>query len=247
MHTYDWQTFLPQWSRHLLSTPLKKALPTGVASSGWIGFPGASPDEIAMAENRLQTGLPPSYRQFLQVSNGWRMVFPLCGKIWPVSQIDWLANSRPDLIDAWLADEQPNPPLNDPSLLVASLQQQIEAVRSTMNKPQEKPFTMPVYQAQRVEGLRHTLHKVIAIQEELADRSRQAEALELLAKELEHMALANAKAFMKGLDMRKMAQAGLLAYSREKSGALDQIFEASGKSVGYSDAAQIIREFLSSA
>ena len=128
-----------------------------------------------------------------------------------------------------------------------SLQQQIEVVRSTMNKPQDKPFTMPGYQAQRVEGLRHTLHKVIAIQEELPDRSRQAEALELLAKELEHMALANAKAFMKGLDMRKMAQAGLLAYSRAKSGALDQIFQASGKSVAYSDAAQIIREFLSGA
>jgi len=42
-----------------------------VVASGWLGFPGATEAETAAAEAHLGVTLPPSYRAFLRVSNGW--------------------------------------------------------------------------------------------------------------------------------------------------------------------------------
>jgi hypothetical protein len=38
---------------------------------GWPGLPGASEEQIKKAEQRLGVQLPPSYRSFLQATNGW--------------------------------------------------------------------------------------------------------------------------------------------------------------------------------
>ncbi len=65
-------------------------------SNQWLGYPGASESEITQAESRLGVKLPPSYRQFLGVSNGW------CNSDWTdlelygTEQIEWLKLRNPD-------------------------------------------------------------------------------------------------------------------------------------------------------
>jgi SMI1-KNR4 cell-wall len=74
MVTFDWHDFLQWWSSELLaSSNAAMLMPPEVIRAGWLGYPGATETQIAQAEARLETMLPPSYRAFLQVSNGWRL------------------------------------------------------------------------------------------------------------------------------------------------------------------------------
>jgi hypothetical protein len=75
MGAFDWESFLRQWSQDILESMTdeeKRYLPSEVLVSGWLGYPGATEAEIASAELRLGVKLPPSYREFLKVTNGWR-------------------------------------------------------------------------------------------------------------------------------------------------------------------------------
>lgn len=75
MSAFDWESFLRQWSQAILETiddEEKRLLSPEVLESGWLGYPGATEAEVARAEARLKVKLPPSYRAFLKVSNGWR-------------------------------------------------------------------------------------------------------------------------------------------------------------------------------
>jgi hypothetical protein len=75
MQAFDWERFLRQWSQAIIETmdgEEKQLLSPEVLASGWLGYPGATEAEIARAEARLKVKLPPSYRAFLKVSNGWR-------------------------------------------------------------------------------------------------------------------------------------------------------------------------------
>ena len=74
MPSFPWKDLLAQWSVEIIrSGEYEDELTPEVAGSGWLGYPGATQDEIAAAETRLGVTFPPSYREFLQVSNGWRM------------------------------------------------------------------------------------------------------------------------------------------------------------------------------
>jgi hypothetical protein len=75
MSAFEWERFLQQWSQAILETmdeAEKQLLSPEVLETGWLGYPGATEAEIARAESRLRLRLPPSYRAFLKVSNGWR-------------------------------------------------------------------------------------------------------------------------------------------------------------------------------
>ncbi|GAA2287862.1 cell wall assembly protein [Streptomyces ruber] len=74
--TFDWRPFLLKWSGEWAD-----GLPEGKTRSEedeaarqarWLGFAPASEERIAAMEERLGRRMPPSYRQFLKVSNGWR-------------------------------------------------------------------------------------------------------------------------------------------------------------------------------
>lgn len=57
----------------------------------YLGHPGATETEIVSAETRFGTVFPPSYRAFLQASNGWGPMginFP--GRFWNTEEIEWL-------------------------------------------------------------------------------------------------------------------------------------------------------------
>lgn len=73
---FDWRSFLLRWSGEWADS-----LPDGegrseddeaARQSRWLGFPPASEERIAAMEERLGRRIPPSYREFLKVSDGWR-------------------------------------------------------------------------------------------------------------------------------------------------------------------------------
>ncbi|WP_217134916.1 SMI1/KNR4 family protein [Streptomyces sp. AC558_RSS880] len=73
---FDWRSFLLEWSGEWADS-----LPDGEARSEedeaarqarWLGFPPASEERITALEKRLGRRMPPSYREFLKVSDGWR-------------------------------------------------------------------------------------------------------------------------------------------------------------------------------
>ncbi|UUU28272.1 SMI1/KNR4 family protein [Streptomyces sp. DSM 40750] len=73
---FDWRSFLLRWSGEWADS-----LPDGetpgeedetARQARWLGFPPASEERIAAMEGRLGRRMPPSYREFLKVSDGWR-------------------------------------------------------------------------------------------------------------------------------------------------------------------------------
>ncbi len=99
----DWRGLLGQMNNAILTDPLVEdfALPSEVIQTGWIGYEPATEEQITAAEARLGLALPPSYREFLQVSNGWRVCNPYMDAVFPVEKIDFTRNTDPDLILNW--------------------------------------------------------------------------------------------------------------------------------------------------
>jgi hypothetical protein len=89
MPDFDWDSFLRQWSREIIDTgQYDKMLPPDIIASGWLGFPGAAEEQIQRAESRLGVRLPPSYRQFLATTNGWRMTGTFIFRMWSTEEIE---------------------------------------------------------------------------------------------------------------------------------------------------------------
>ncbi len=84
--TDGWQSFLDRWSQEWADAQDPNT-PAGGARegdekarrAGWLGFPPASEERIQALEERLGHRLPPSYRTFLTVSDGWRHAGASCG------------------------------------------------------------------------------------------------------------------------------------------------------------------------
>ena len=103
MAEFTWEAFLREWSAELLASPqIARSLLPEVRASGWLGFPGASEDQIARAEARLGTMLPPSYRSFLKTSNGWWNTGLLVTHLWSTEEIDWFRVRNQEWIDDWV-------------------------------------------------------------------------------------------------------------------------------------------------
>ncbi len=97
-----WRAFLNRLSQDLLrySDPDELSeLPPNVRSSGWFGYPGATEEELAAAEARLGARLPPSYRAFLAVTNGWHGCDPHINRLLPTAEVDWLRVREPATSD----------------------------------------------------------------------------------------------------------------------------------------------------
>ncbi len=72
---FDWQSFLLRWSGEWAdSLPDEEQSDEDEAArrDRWLGFPPAPEARIEATEARLGRRLPPSYREFLKVSDGWR-------------------------------------------------------------------------------------------------------------------------------------------------------------------------------
>jgi SMI1 / KNR4 family (SUKH-1) len=95
---------LRQWSRELLESMgngQTNLTPT-VIQPGWLGYPGATEEQIARAETRLGIALPPSYREFLKVTNGWRQTTPFIYQLWSTEEIEWFPIRHQDWIHAFV-------------------------------------------------------------------------------------------------------------------------------------------------
>ncbi|MBX3083676.1 MAG: SMI1/KNR4 family protein [Anaerolineae bacterium] len=107
MSHYDWYTLLTQWSKEILESEDSKYfdLPPDAIDSGWLGYPGATDEQIAAAEVRLGCTLPPSYCEFLKVTNGWRRTGYCIDKLWSTEMIDWHYARNASTVDGWIEGE----------------------------------------------------------------------------------------------------------------------------------------------
>ncbi|MEU1511129.1 SMI1/KNR4 family protein [Streptomyces sp. NPDC005811] len=73
---FDWRSFLLRWSEEwadsLADDDTRGEDDEAARQARWLGFPPASEERIAAMEERLGRRMPPSYREFLAVSDGWR-------------------------------------------------------------------------------------------------------------------------------------------------------------------------------
>ncbi len=99
----QWLTLLAIFNRDLFRHANKTALaaiPPAAQRSEWLGFPGATEAELAAAEVRLGVQLPPSYRTFLALTNGWRGSGPETNQLLSTTTVGWLRDRDPDWLDA---------------------------------------------------------------------------------------------------------------------------------------------------
>jgi hypothetical protein len=67
----------------------------------WLGTTGVSETELAHHEGRLGMRLPPSYREFLQASNGWDEESRSCLRLLPIAEVGWTRDVDPGLAEIW--------------------------------------------------------------------------------------------------------------------------------------------------
>lgn len=108
MSVFDWDHFLHRWSQVILESmddEEKQQLPDEVLSSGWLGYPGATEEQIFRAESRLGVQLPPSYRAFLKVTNGWRQTAKRADtfnhRFWSTEDIERFSTRHPQWIKSF--------------------------------------------------------------------------------------------------------------------------------------------------
>ncbi|MDG4857021.1 SMI1/KNR4 family protein [Streptomyces sp. T-3] len=88
--SFNWHDFLGRWQQEWVPRVGHEEDGDGGPGSVILGRPGADEAAITAAEKRLGKRLPPSYRQFLAASDGWRVeqiagVYQLGG----IADIDW--------------------------------------------------------------------------------------------------------------------------------------------------------------
>jgi len=110
MSTADWESWLAQWNRELLehldlthyNAFIEPDITPEIVATGWLGYPGATDDQITRLEARLSLTLPPSYRAFLTVSNGFRQPGVIVPRLLPLEEVDWFRVRNQDTIDSWV-------------------------------------------------------------------------------------------------------------------------------------------------
>jgi hypothetical protein len=124
----SWMGLLRRWSREAIAhedTARLRVTPA-MQESGWIGSPPASEADIAAAEARLGRPLPPSYREFLAITDGWPTLSFDFDRVRPVAEVDWVAAADPQLYeivcdtygDDWPPDSDDGPPLMNRALVL---------------------------------------------------------------------------------------------------------------------------------
>ncbi|HTU76604.1 MAG TPA: SMI1/KNR4 family protein [Trebonia sp.] len=126
----SWTQLLQRWSGEAIAhaDDVGLAVTGEMHPSGWIGAPPASAADIAAAEQRLGLSLPPSYRAFLAITDGWPVLSMDFGQVRPVAGLDWVAKADPGFYGVvcaapgyqWPPDSDDGPPLMNRALLLSS-------------------------------------------------------------------------------------------------------------------------------
>lgn len=119
----QWRQYLADYSADVLGTATAEELAEvndAQRAAIWLGFDGAGAEQLTMVEQRLGTTLPPSYRSFLAVSDGWLNLGPFLWTMRTTSEIGWLRNADPELYDILRDDPTaPDSVLADRALLIS--------------------------------------------------------------------------------------------------------------------------------
>ncbi|MDI5963404.1 SMI1/KNR4 family protein [Streptantibioticus silvisoli] len=105
----EWREFLRAYScEYLNSDDLRRATEEGRSSvtdvqreTGWLGGGPAGEAAVLAAERRLGIRLPPSYRNFLLVSDGWGVIADSLAELLAVGRIGWFRDLEPELLASW--------------------------------------------------------------------------------------------------------------------------------------------------
>ncbi|MEU6132783.1 SMI1/KNR4 family protein [Saccharopolyspora sp. NPDC047091] len=105
----EWHGFLRAHSAaHLASRMLRELVADGrIAVSeqqrrtGWLGREPATEDAVQAAEERLGCALPPSFRNFLLVSDGWSESGDELHGLFRLDGVGRFEDLRAELMDAW--------------------------------------------------------------------------------------------------------------------------------------------------
>ncbi|GAA2312731.1 SMI1/KNR4 family protein [Streptomyces hawaiiensis] len=94
---FDWRSFLLRWSGEwadsLSEDESRGADDEAARQARWLGFPPASEERIAAMEERLGRRMPPSYREFLAVTDGWRHAGGFVWLLAGTESAHWHANA----------------------------------------------------------------------------------------------------------------------------------------------------------
>jgi hypothetical protein len=108
--SYTWQEFLTGWSHKVIQLKLQAHLWDPQASAArWLGRAAAAEDQIRAIEAQLQMTLPPSYRTFLALTNGWSVLTDFVWRLYPVEEIGWYGPRYPDNLALLRGDFKNNP------------------------------------------------------------------------------------------------------------------------------------------
>ncbi|MGW3008301.1 SMI1/KNR4 family protein [Streptomyces sp. NPDC001219] len=137
MNREQWRPFLKRWSEEWIAghEPEREgALAEETVRDGWLGFGPAGGDEVAAAEARLGRTLPPSLREFLLTTNGWRDTGNFIYRLAGASELAWLAETEDSSwIDAYrdteFTDEGEEP---ESEILARSLRLSLEGDAAVM-------------------------------------------------------------------------------------------------------------------
>lgn len=104
--SFDWRVFLQEISAKALAETDQLAIQESISGrqrkTGWLGEPPATETQIAAAEARLGVRLPPSYRAFLETSNGFGPIATSVFRMRPAEEIDWFRTAEPETVAIWL-------------------------------------------------------------------------------------------------------------------------------------------------
>ncbi|MFD2471296.1 SMI1/KNR4 family protein [Amycolatopsis silviterrae] len=106
----DWKPWLSRWSAEWVRSAEPDELDPDVQRERWLGFAPASEAAIAATEARLGQPLPPSYRDFLLTTDGWRHAGCFVWRMRDTADLGWLRDIEP-YWEEWedLSDAEPDP------------------------------------------------------------------------------------------------------------------------------------------
>jgi hypothetical protein len=118
---YPWHELMERWSEVWLDPDrdeTERRFPDAAHRQRWLGSDGASEARIEALEERLGTTLPPSYRQFLRVSDGWSHVDNHNGPLLSTAEVGWLRDLDPETVEIWGEEEPGTSPITDEDYFV---------------------------------------------------------------------------------------------------------------------------------
>jgi hypothetical protein len=130
----DWRNFLARWSEEWADAhgDVEELSPDDVAArqGRWLGVDPATEADIAAMENRLGRAMPPSYREFLRVSDGWRHAGAFVWKLAGTREAHWHDDAvglGEDFDDFWGEEDNPDEVRAQVGLWSRALQLDVES------------------------------------------------------------------------------------------------------------------------